>query len=83
MLTEAKDTSELMVDLAYAALYFGDPDMAEEVDELNEDLTPSTSPASSPTASASPASWSPTSPTPRRSPTGCWCGTVPTWPTGR
>jgi uncharacterized protein with PhoU and TrkA domain len=38
MLTEAKDTSELMVDLAYAALYFGDPDMAEEVDELNEDL---------------------------------------------
>jgi uncharacterized protein with PhoU and TrkA domain len=34
MLTEAKDTSELMVDLAYAALYFGDPDMAEEVDEL-------------------------------------------------
>jgi len=27
-----------MVDLAYAALYFGDPDMAEEVDELNEDL---------------------------------------------
>ena len=38
MLTEAKDRSELMVDLAYAALYFGDPDMAEEVDELNEDL---------------------------------------------
>ena len=38
MLTEAKDTSELMVDLAYAALYFGDPDMAEEVDELNDDM---------------------------------------------
>lgn len=38
MLAEAKDTSELMVDLAYAALYFGDPDMAEEVDELNDDL---------------------------------------------
>ena len=38
MLTEAKDTSELMVDLAYAALYFGDPDMAEEVDELNDEL---------------------------------------------
>jgi uncharacterized protein with PhoU and TrkA domain len=38
MLSEAKDTSELMVDLAYAALYFGDPDMAEEVDELNEEL---------------------------------------------
>ena len=36
MLSEAKDTSELMVDLAYAALYFGDPDMAEEVDELEE-----------------------------------------------
>jgi uncharacterized protein with PhoU and TrkA domain len=34
MLSEAKDTSELMVDLAYAALYFGDPDMAEEVHEL-------------------------------------------------
>lgn len=34
MLSEAKDTSELMVDLAYAALYFGDPDMAEEVAEL-------------------------------------------------
>jgi uncharacterized protein with PhoU and TrkA domain len=38
MLAEAKDTSELMVDLAYAALYFGDTDMAEEVNELNEDL---------------------------------------------
>ena len=25
MLAEAKNTSELMVDLAYAALYFGDP----------------------------------------------------------
>lgn len=34
MLSEAKDTSELMVDLAYAALYFGDPEMAEEVAEL-------------------------------------------------
>ena len=32
MLVEAKDSSELMVDLAYAALYFGDPDLAEEVD---------------------------------------------------
>ncbi|MBM3683576.1 MAG: potassium channel protein [Actinobacteria bacterium] len=38
MLAEAKDTSELMVDLAYAALYFGDPDMAEEVGELQDDL---------------------------------------------
>jgi len=36
MLSEAVDTSELMVDLAYASLYFGDPDMAEEVDELEE-----------------------------------------------
>ena len=31
MLSEAKDTSELMLDLAYGALYFGDQDMAEEV----------------------------------------------------
>ena len=38
MLAEAKDTSELMVDLAYAALYFGDPDMAEEVSELEEQM---------------------------------------------
>jgi uncharacterized protein with PhoU and TrkA domain len=36
MLAEAKDLSELMVDLAYAALYFGDPDMAEEVGRLEE-----------------------------------------------
>src|SRR6266568_4448207 len=39
MLSEAKDTSELMIDLAYAALYFEDPDMAEEVDELEERLS--------------------------------------------
>jgi len=38
MLAEAKDTSELMVDLAYASLYFGDPDMAEEVDSLEETM---------------------------------------------
>src|SRR5687768_4134134 len=38
MLSEAKDTSELMVDLAYAAVYFGDPQMAEEVDELEDRL---------------------------------------------
>jgi uncharacterized protein with PhoU and TrkA domain len=38
MLSEAKDTSELMVDLAYASLYFGDNDMAEEVTELEERL---------------------------------------------
>ncbi len=39
MLSEAKDTSELMVDLAYAAVYFGDPAMAEEVEELEERLS--------------------------------------------
>ena len=39
MLSEAKDTSELMVDLAYAAVYFGDPDMAEEVLELENRLS--------------------------------------------
>src|SRR3954451_7251990 len=39
MLSEAKDTSELMVDLAYAALYFGDLDMAEEVGELEDRLS--------------------------------------------
>lgn len=39
MLSEAKDTSELMVDLAYAALYFGDPDMAEEVQELEQEMS--------------------------------------------
>ena len=39
MLSEAKDTSELMIDLGYAALYFGDNDMAEEVDALEERLT--------------------------------------------
>lgn len=39
MLAEAKDSSELMVDLAYAALYFGDPDMAEEVGALEETLS--------------------------------------------
>lgn len=39
MLAEAKDTSELMVDLAYAALYFDDPDMAEEVDELEVQMS--------------------------------------------
>lgn len=34
MLAEAKDHSELMIDLAYAALFFSDKDMAEEVDDL-------------------------------------------------
>src|SRR5688500_15724950 len=39
MLAEAKDTSELMVDLAYAALYFGDHDMAEEVGDLEASMS--------------------------------------------
>src|SRR3954453_811871 len=39
MISEAKDTSELMVDLAYAAVYFGDPQMAEEVEGLEKALT--------------------------------------------
>jgi uncharacterized protein with PhoU and TrkA domain len=38
MLAEAKDASELMVDLAYTALYFGDGDMADFVEELREEL---------------------------------------------
>jgi uncharacterized protein with PhoU and TrkA domain len=38
MLSEAKDTSELMVDLAYAALFFGDARMANEVHALEERL---------------------------------------------
>lgn len=39
MLSEAKDTSELMVDIAYAALYFGDADMAEEVEHLEDRMS--------------------------------------------
>ena len=39
MLSEAKDASELMVDLAYAALYFGDVAMADEVLELEHRLS--------------------------------------------
>ena len=39
MLSEAKDTSELMVDLGYASLFFGDTRMADEVGELEERLT--------------------------------------------
>ncbi len=38
MLSEAKDTSELMVDLGYAALFFADEQMADEVVELEEQL---------------------------------------------
>jgi uncharacterized protein with PhoU and TrkA domain len=39
MLSEAKDTSELMVDLGYAALFFDDARMGEEVGELEERLS--------------------------------------------
>jgi uncharacterized protein with PhoU and TrkA domain len=39
MLAEAKDSSELMVDLAYAALFFADEHMAGEVHELEEKLS--------------------------------------------
>ncbi len=39
MLAEAKDNSELMVDLAYASLFFGDPDMAEEVGSLEAQMS--------------------------------------------
>jgi len=39
MLSEAKDQSELMVDLAYAALFFDDPDMADEVDALESEIS--------------------------------------------
>src|SRR4051812_18932022 len=39
MLSEAKDTSELMVDLGYAALFFADERMADEVCALEERLT--------------------------------------------
>jgi uncharacterized protein with PhoU and TrkA domain len=38
MLSEAKDTSELMVDLGYAALFFADDRMADEVTKLEERL---------------------------------------------
>src|SRR3954451_24874906 len=39
MRSEAKDTSELMVDLGYASLFFADTRMADEVGELEERLT--------------------------------------------
>ena len=38
LLAESKDTSEIMVDLAYAAVFFADEDLAEEVDRLEEVL---------------------------------------------
>jgi uncharacterized protein with PhoU and TrkA domain len=36
LLAEAKNTSEIMVDLAYAALFFKDDDLADEVERLEE-----------------------------------------------
>lgn len=39
MLAEAKDLSELMVDIAYASLYFGDPQMGEEVSKLEQEMS--------------------------------------------
>ncbi len=39
MLAEAKDLSELMVDLAYASVYFDDKDMAAEVHNLEERMS--------------------------------------------
>lgn len=41
LLADAKDSSELMVDLAYAAVFFGDKDIAQEVMRLRETLTDS------------------------------------------
>jgi uncharacterized protein with PhoU and TrkA domain len=38
MLTEAKNTSELMVDLAYAAIFYNSEDLSEEVFRLEEIL---------------------------------------------
>lgn len=38
MLASSKDTAGLMVDLAYSAVYFGDPELAGEVDILWEEL---------------------------------------------
>jgi uncharacterized protein with PhoU and TrkA domain len=38
LLVEAKDASELMVDLAYAAVFFNDEDLAEEVEDLERRL---------------------------------------------
>jgi uncharacterized protein with PhoU and TrkA domain len=39
MLAEAKDLSELMVDLAYASVYFDDNEMASEVSSLEEQMS--------------------------------------------
>lgn len=39
LLTQAKDTSELMLDLAYAALLYSDEDVAEEVERFGNTLS--------------------------------------------
>jgi uncharacterized protein with PhoU and TrkA domain len=39
MLAEAKDTSELMLDLAHAGLFYADRDLSGEVLELEEDMS--------------------------------------------
>ena len=39
MLAEAKDTSELMLDLAHAGLFYADRDLATEVLELEDDMS--------------------------------------------
>jgi uncharacterized protein with PhoU and TrkA domain len=39
LLVEAKDASELMVDLAYAAVFFNDDKLAREVERLEERMT--------------------------------------------
>ncbi len=39
LLAEAKDVSELMVDLAYAAVFFNDAKLAKEVDRLHGELS--------------------------------------------
>src|SRR5204862_229861 len=38
LLAEAKDASELMVDLAYAAVFFNDEKLAQEVEDLQQRL---------------------------------------------
>src|SRR5207248_1254992 len=38
LLVELKDASELMVDLAYAAVFFNEEDLAEEVEELERQM---------------------------------------------
>ena len=38
LLVELKDASELMVDLAYAAVFFNEENLAEEVEELEQQM---------------------------------------------